>query len=63
MPGTHAVVAHAGEEVLYVLGPVLVLFVGWRVWERLRGAAAAEPDADGDDAGDDAGNDAGDDEG
>lgn len=41
-----AVVAHAGEEVLYVLVPLLVLYVGWRVWDRRWGAASAEPGED-----------------
>lgn len=44
MLDTAPVVAHAGEESLYVLVPLLVLFVAWRVWDRLRNGAPAEPD-------------------
>lgn len=55
MLDTAPVVAHAGEESLYVLVPLLVLFIAWRVWDRLRNGVAADPDADGDDTGDDEG--------
>lgn len=41
---TTTVVAHAGEEALYVVVPLILLFVGWRVWDRLRGGPPAEPD-------------------
>lgn len=36
-----AVVAHAGEETLYVLVPLLVLFLGWSLWDRRRGDPTA----------------------
>lgn len=39
---TATVVAHAGEEMLYVLGPLLVLLVGWWVWDRRRGGSSPE---------------------
>lgn len=40
------VVAHAGEEVLYVLVPFLVLYLGWRVWDRRWGKTSTEPGED-----------------
>lgn len=38
------VVAHAGgwDELLVIAVPI-VLFLGWRVWERTRGAPEEEP--------------------
>lgn len=50
MLDTAAVVAHAGEESLYVLVPLLVLFIAWRVWDRLRNGVPTEPDGPADDA-------------
>lgn len=41
---TATVLAHAGEEVFYVLAPLAVLFVGWLIWERLRGALSGDED-------------------
>lgn len=38
------VVAHAGEEMLYVLAPLLVFLVGWWVWDRRRGVSSVEAD-------------------
>lgn len=46
---TGPVVAHAGEEALYVLAPLLVLYVGWRVWDRRWGKGSTGTD-EGDDA-------------
>lgn len=44
MLATGTVVAHAGEEALYVLVPLLVLYVGWRVWNRRWGEASTGGD-------------------
>lgn len=38
------VIAHMGEQALYVLVPLAVVFLGWRVWDRLRGGADDEID-------------------
>ncbi len=46
MLATGTVVAHAGEEALYVLVPLLVLYVGWRVWDRRWGEASSGADED-----------------
>lgn len=44
MLATATVVAHAGEEMLYVLAPLLVFLVGWWVWDRRRGVSSHEAD-------------------